>query len=205
MRKKLQKNQFHKRVDDLDEIKHQALDFLHRCNTLHYDYTDWYRRKQLSFMRAIRTVTMASGCLVDENLLNMTSFMVAAEMSVYVTNTNDCRELNKFLTFWRRLVELKNDLKNELYKDIVKYVSEITRLRQPNIMDQIVESHERLTLMCTMDFEFLEIPTSEFDQFTYSVMIGDKHNHCLVAFIPILLQICSNICFLIGKLFLEKE
>ena len=158
-------------------------------------------------MTGIRTVHLAAPDMVDPKLNTIKSFRLTVEMSQQFGSKShrvDCSDLQIFLDFWTRLNQLKCELDNGVYLEIVQYCGSITRLRHPELLEQIQGLHVNLCKMCLEEYDFNQLQSSEHDTFTFSVMLGDKHNHCLIAYIPTLLQLCSKICFLVSKIFLEK-
>lgn len=110
-----------------------------------------------------------------------------------------------FGSLWTRYLELRDECDTSVLSPVNAYCFTLTRLRDPNIKTQIDDIAQDINIKCDPDYNFRELHNIKENLFAYRTGVC---NHELIGFIGFLSHLCNlqrKICYLITKLYVEKE
>ena len=202
--------EFHKKNSELDVIKKRSLKLMAKFNSLHVEYTDWYKRQEQSFVDSVKSIQVIVPTLVPQQLTSIGNFRTLHAMGKECNNSKHplpggIDKMDIFLNFWSDFCQLKEELVTGLLIDINMYVASVTRMREPEKKEEIDRMVVELNMKHSEDYDFRNVHNEKDHLYTYRLMLCDNTFLGLVGYIPFLTGYCTKICFLITKLYLEKE
>ncbi|CAH1777071.1 unnamed protein product [Owenia fusiformis] len=206
--KKESMTSFHKKYFELEDLKRDVSKQLSRMNTLKHRYIEWFESKHRRFLEAVMTVqvTVPFGDVpVQINTISHFRKLYQYGLKFKRGFHVDFTTLDQFLKFWDQFCLLKRDLDNIVYTRTRRFVASITRLRQPEMYEEIERLHAFLNMEFSEDHNFRETHNERENLFTYKLSMCDQRFLGLVGYMPHLADYCTKLCFYVGKLYVEKE
>ena len=114
-------------------------------------------------------------------------------------------KLEIFLQYWKMFCDLKIELEAELLPEITAFVNSVTRMREPEKKRELDDTLLELQANFSEEFDFRNVHDEKSNLFAYRLRVCDQNFLGLVGYIPFLINYCTKICFLVTKLYLEKE
>ncbi|GFO34379.1 hypothetical protein PoB_006088400 [Plakobranchus ocellatus] len=200
---------FELRVKELDDIKTVVLKHMGRLNALKLQYMDWFERRRQTFVDAVKLIQITLPQLVPQKTNTLREFRKAHEVASRLPKRglpveNCASVMGEYLVFWDRLLEL-HKTGQELYARVVEYISKISAMREPHILDTVHDLQSTLNTQTNESFDFTTVHNERDNLFTYKVAQHDHQYHGLLAYPPYLLKMACTLCFWCNKMHLERE
>ena len=200
---------FQWRVRELDDIKTEVVHHLGRLNSLKLDYMDWFSRRRQTFLDAIKLVQISLPHLVPQTISSIGDFRKTIDLVGRLPRLGRPVEgcvkiLDEYLVFWTRLSELHLEGR-VVYGKLCQFVDGVSAMREPHIKVSVDELQTELNAAMEEMFDFTSVHNERDNLFTYKLAQQDHRFHGLLAYIPFLLKIATNICYWSNKMYLEKE
>ena len=200
---------FHVKNTELHNIKKRSLKLMGKFNALHVEYSDWFKRQEQSFVDSVKSVQVMFPTLVPQHLSTIKNFRTLHAMGKECNASRPLPggfdKMDRFLHYWSQFCELKEELVNDTMMEINQYIASVTRMREPEKKDEIDVLLLELMKKHSEDYDFRNAHNEKDNLYTYRLMVCDNTFLGLVGYMPYLIGYCTKICFMITKLYLEKE
>ncbi|CAD5120316.1 unnamed protein product [Dimorphilus gyrociliatus] len=180
---------------ELNVIRHSASAILKRLNKLKLDYMDWWNRQNVSFVHSLRSLHISCSAIlpVNHKLTTRNQFKTLLEAADKMTFTTAKINNIKTLTdFWARFLEL--------YEEIEDAVQTPIRELFPGVYKSLMETYSRLIEGVSDDFDSRLCN----EPFGYELGLAHEDYRHLIALLPYLLKLASNLCYVVMKLHIAK-
>ena len=199
---------FQEKSYELDQLKKKAYQLMGDFNLIVLDYHDWFDRRHQAFLDAIKSVELAAPTLVADDIRDVRTYREMYELGLMLGRAGfrfgGQGLMEQYLSFWTRLLKLKETLHAEYLTELDTFCSKLTRLRHPHIKEEIDSLHQEFCQQCTEMFDFKNVHNERENLFTYKLTLSDQRFLGLVGFIPYILTFPTRICYLVAKLYIEK-
>ena len=118
---------------------------------------------------------------------------------------NGLDHLEQFREFWTRFIELRDECEDNVLSPVNAYCFTITRLRDPDIKTKVDNLARDINVKSATDFDLSKIHDTKENLFAYRTGVSDRDLIGFVGFIPHLANLQRKMCYLITKLYVEKE
>ena len=199
---------FQSKFHEIDTLKKTSLGVMARFHNVQLDYTDWFKRQLNSFVEMIKSIQISHRSLAPQDIRTLADFRaifkIALQMSKNSKLMPQFEKFETFLSFWIKLQHLMEDLDKEVIQPLNAFCASVTRLRQPEVKQQIDYLYSTLKHSCSEDFDFSSCHNEKDHLYTYSLMTSDRELLGLVGFVPYLISYATKICYLTTHVHLEK-
>ena len=199
---------FQEKSYELDLIKKRAYRLMGEFNAVVLEYRDWFNRRYQSFIDAIKRVQNEAPTLVPHEISNLTQLRRVYSVGQKLTRMGFVfrgkEHIEQFLGFWDELLRIKEYLDTDLLIEVTAFCTTIDTLRKPDLKKEIDDLHAELCERCIESFDFGQVRNEKDNLFIYKLSMADRRFIGLVGFIPYILDFATKVCFLIGKLFIER-
>lgn len=194
---------------ELERLKKEISCHLGKLNSVRNRYMDWFDKRRQSFVDAVKLLQITLPLLVPEEHNTMRQFRKLHQTAKSVPKrgmpVERCADrIGEFLAFYDELKELKitHDL---LYEKLCVYCASVTRIREDDKKDNVDELQRTLTKAMDEDFDYDSVHNERDNLYTYKVAQHDHKFHGLLAYVPYLLKVATNMCYWSCQVYLEKE
>lgn len=199
---------FQVKFHELDTLRKDTLKMIAKFNSLHLDYMDWFKRQSQSFIDILKRLQIGAKALAPQNISTIEQFRglkrVFTENSTASQRQPRFKELlDGFTEFWDRFCILKTEMDKDIMSRFIDFNRSITRLRQPELKDQIDDMYSELSRQHSEMFDFRGVHNEKDNLFTYKIKGCDAEFHGLVNYIPFLTGMSTKMLYLITKVHLE--
>ncbi|KAL8622156.1 hypothetical protein ACOMHN_052958 [Nucella lapillus] len=200
---------FEVKMMELERLKKEISRHLGKLNSVRNDYMDWFDKRRQSFVDSLKLLQITSPLLVPQQHNTMRLFRKMYHCASSVPRrglpVEKCAlRMKEFVDLVDRMVELKND-HDVLYTKLCNYCASVTRLREQDKKDNLDVLQTTLTQAFDEDFDFDRVHNERDNLFTYKVAQHDHQFHGLLAYVPYLLKVATNMCYWACQIYLEKE
>ena len=199
----------HLKNAELDNLKKEAKQHLRKLNSLYLDYTDWFQKQSQSFLDAIKTVQVLMPSLVPKEIECMQDFRKTLEMArTLETKGRKVKNLDKmqlFLDYWVRFCDLRDELELDILLRLGNFCRSVTSLRREEVKTQIDWLEAEMNMKSPESYNFTKFHNTKENLYTYKIMVPDQRFLGLVGYLPHLIGYATRICYMIGKVHVERE
>ena len=201
---------FDEKFHELDRIKSRIAAHMKQLNALRARYAEWFDRQHQSFLDAIKTVQISLPTLVPSVHRTIANFQCTRQMAHRLAarggrlRTCDVARLDQFVTFWSAYSRLHAQLQT-CCDDVDTFIASVTRMRVPGVKAEMDALRVTVRTRSDENYDFTHAHNDTENLYTYRLNAGDQQFLGLVGCLPHLLKKCTELCYLVGKLYLEQE
>lgn len=201
--------EFHLKSKELIALKLQANTTMTRLNALNCEYRDWYNNRYQVFLDTIKGIHIIMPNLVPSDIYTIHQYKETVDLGEKLFKLGhfirSIDNLYIFQHFWDRFCYLKDEVDTYIVAYVEAFCSSITRLRDQRVKEELSAIDNELKANYSEYFNFKDIHNAKDNLYTYKLMVADQMFLGLVGYIPYLVQKATRICYLVGRLHLEKE
>lgn len=199
---------FHEKNSELSKLKKRANRLMSVFNRMYCEYADWFKRRENSFLNAVKSVQTTIPTLVPDGISTMQDYLQIVKMGRHIHSLNRTVGghdlLGQVEKFWNQFLEAKDQLENILLKDIDVFNESVQCLRENNAHEKMDQLRLKLSSQCSESYDFSQIHDERNHLFTYRLMVCDQGFLGLIGYLPYLLNYAIKICFLVNQIYIEK-
>ncbi len=203
----LELSEFHKKNHELSAFKRRAKQLFSHFSELQCDYTDWFQRRQQSFLDAIKGLQFGMSPLLPRDVSNMAKFKVILDMARKLKRVGRRvggeEKLEQFISFWTTYCSLKEQL-DAFLKDLGNFLSGIAVLREPKEKQTLDKLQTDLNSIYSETYTFTSLHNERDNLFMYRVIVADSSFLGFVGYLPYLIGMSSKICYQVLRIHIAK-